>query len=163
MTGNVKYYVQKLNKLLPKIVEGRQANKMINIYTNLQNLPKGIKYINDNESYFVRNTVEDSIINREIIKTIDKGEYASQDRFIDRLGTAVYIGCLSTSSKILINLCHNTSDVFNCDEMGRNAFEFALYNIKDCNMCFTDGLIYNIPEDIDRNNVRIDNEAVSDF
>jgi hypothetical protein len=47
--------------------------------------------------------------------------------------------------------------------MGRNAFEFALYNIKDCNMCFTDGLIYNIPEDIDHNNVRIDNEAVSDF
>jgi hypothetical protein len=128
---------------------------MINIYTDMNSIPTEKEYVEDNESFFVRIEVNDTEINKLIIKEIDEGEYLSPDRFIDRLGVAVFIRNLSMSSKTLLNLANYKDKVFNGIEMGENAFELMLYCIPECNVYFKDKLIYEIPDDVDMSNVSI--------
>jgi hypothetical protein len=128
---------------------------MINIYTDMNSIPIEKEYVEDNEAFFVRTEIKDSKINRLIINEIDEGEYLASDRFIDRLGVAVFIRNLSMSSKTLLNLANYKDKVFNGIEMGENAFELMLYCIPECNVYFNKKLLYEIPDDVDMSNVSI--------
>jgi hypothetical protein len=122
---------------------------MINIYTSISAVPKELECVDDNYIFFIHTIVNDNEINRIILKEIDEAQYSSADRFIDRLGAEVYIKNISMSAKILLNIANNNSSyAFNCAEMGENAFCLMLYYIKDCNVYFPHGLMYDIPDDV---------------
>jgi hypothetical protein len=136
---------------------------MINIYTGLKYIPKDKEYVEDNESYFVKYALKGTEYDRKVLDEIDRATYSSADRFKDRLGAEVFISCLSMSSKTLLNLGNYPDIVFNCDEMGENAFEFALCNLVDCNMCFTDGVTYEIPDYISFDDIMFNGKIISNI
>ena len=98
----------------------------MNIYIGKENLPKDAKLIFDVERFFPQVLIRDCEFNREVIRTIDRGEYVSPTLFNDRFGRGLHSKCLSTSSKILILLNQRPDVVINCAEIGRNALDYIV-------------------------------------
>jgi hypothetical protein len=138
-----------------------RGDYMLNIYTNKKFIPAELTYIFDNDKFFTNIEVKDTEVNRIILSKIDKAEYMAADMFTDRLGRGIYIDYLSMSSKILLNVANSdNSYVFNCVEMGRNAFELLFELDLNGNICFPNGLFYDIPEWADMGKIMFNGKTV---
>lgn len=97
--------------------------------------PDNLTYIHDVDSFFERMRIKDNDFSRRVIMEIDMGNYIESDMFIDRFGRGLYIGCLSTSSKILLALNQYPNYLINATEIGSNAIDLIL-DIPDANVYF---------------------------
>jgi hypothetical protein len=133
---------------------------MINIYTDKSKIPSNMEYIHDNDVFFMKNCVNDTKLNRLIIKEIDEAEYCSKIKFIDRSDNPLYIDCLSMGSKILINAGNNLDKVFNACELGENALNFALERMCSLNLYFPNKIPYEVPDDTDISEITLNGKAI---
>lgn len=95
----------------------------LHIYIGKENLPEDKEFILDNENYFAFSGITDCDFSRYVIKEIEQGEFINTMFFRDRFGGQLYIDCLSTGSKTLLNIYNNEDKVFYGGEMGDNALE----------------------------------------
>lgn len=99
---------------------------MLEIFTD-KSLFKEEDFVFDNENYFNTNSKNEKICS-EVIQAIESGTYLDERRFYDRFGVALYMRCLSTSSKTLINIA-SSDKVFYGNELGSNAREYMIWCI----------------------------------
>ncbi len=111
----------------------------LNVYTRREEIPKGMKCIDINDSYFNINTLLSNEKNmeliRDILSDIDKAKFATENSFYGRTNDKIAIlkEFLSTGSKTLINIIGHPDVCFNVIECGNNALEF-LTRIKNGNV-----------------------------
>lgn len=129
---------------------------MLNIYLSDDKLPSDLKYVFDNETYFGRYEVKDSLENRMIIKHVEQGEYFDSTFFKDRFGGLLYLSLLSTSSKILLNVQNNPDKVFNGDELGVNALN-VLTSLSQGNIILRGDYRWFSEQVIPNNNFKVNN------
>jgi hypothetical protein len=122
---------------------------MINIYTDRSKVPSNLEYVHDSELFFTLHGIQDTQADREIIKEIDQAKYRNRQSFIDRFDVTIPIGCLSTSSKTLINAVNYPDKIFNAIGLGENAYKYMLHCLDNCNLLFDGGIQYYVPDDID--------------
>ena len=109
---------------------------MINIYIGKENLPKGVKVIYNPDTVLLAVPIIGTDFQRHIIKEVDKGEYVNSKYFKDRFGVNLYLTCLSTGSKAMLELEAFPDKIICCNEVGDNAFRYVT-RLKDCNVYFS--------------------------
>lgn len=108
---------------------------MITIYKNKDDIPHTMDYIELNDIFFNKYTVNhlDSKANA-IVKTIDNanllGKYKISSKFN---GVTLDIDCLSTGCKTVLNVLYFPDKVFCMKECGGNALE-VLYSLNEGNV-----------------------------
>lgn len=107
----------------------------LNIYRRREDVPKGMKIIDCNDGYFKKIKLTDTPFTRKVISVIDGGSYVDSSQFLDRskTGVNIYLDCLSTGSKTLLNIYYSSDKCFNVMECGNNA-RCLLPQIKDGNI-----------------------------
>lgn len=130
---------------------------MLNIFVG--EIPSHLNYIFDNESYFGSYELEGSEINKYIINEIDGGSYVDKSVYLDEYGCRLYLTCLSTGAKTLLNIA-NTDSLCNGVEMGQNALDI-LFGCVDGNVYFTHTGGVDIPEYIDLSRITINGRTVN--
>lgn len=135
----------------------------LNIYRNIEDIPKNIKYIDYNDLFFESTQLNSDSLTSYILNTIDKATYNSPDTFIGRdknLG-ALNKENLSTGCKTLLNIISNTDKCFNVAECGQNCLEMLAY-IKDGNILWKLPVLHCIL-DGKHCDINIDNKHFSNF
>lgn len=97
----------------------------LNVYTNREDIPKGMQFINYNDKFFLSTSLRNDKFSGMVMKKIDKAEFHSRDTFIGRdksLG-ALNKEHLSTGCKTLLNIINNSDKCFDVMECGQNALE----------------------------------------
>jgi hypothetical protein len=101
---------------------------MITLYTRKELIPKDIKYIRLNDTFFKGVTLQDNSITKIVLNTIDRAVYSSPTTFIGRdknLG-AMFKDNLSTGTKILLNIYSNPKICFDLAECGPNCLQLLI-------------------------------------
>lgn len=104
---------------------------MITIFKNKHDIPTSMEYIELNDLYFNKYTVQKLDERaKQIIEDIDGakqiGKYKIQSRFH---GVTLDIDCLSTGCKTVLNVLYSPEKVFCLKECGENALEI-LYRLE---------------------------------
>lgn len=98
----------------------------LKIYRSINDIPKGIKIIFNNDSYFSGCTnLSDDDLTKSIIFKIDKAMYRSEYTFLGRdkeLG-GLNKDMLSTGCKTLLNVIQHPNICFDITECGYNALQ----------------------------------------
>lgn len=95
----------------------------LNIYTNELEVPTGMEVVKNNDVFFNSNTyLNNSDIEKEVLKDIDNVEYVSESAFKGKFikGVAVLKNFLSTGVKTLLNIEKNPDICFDTIECGQN-------------------------------------------
>lgn len=93
------------------------------IYTQKEQIPKSVKYINYNDKFFASVELNDNTLTKNVLCKIDKATYNSKDTFTGRdksLG-ALNKNLLSTGCKTILNIVSNPDKCFDVIECGQNA------------------------------------------
>lgn len=109
----------------------------LHIYRDKNDIPKEIRFIKDNNTFFDNNTMLlDNYATRDILKEIDQSTYVSELTYISRATQrgALFKENLSTGAKILLNILNHPDKCFSMEEVGYNVEKY-LKNI-------TDGYVY---------------------
>lgn len=100
---------------------------MLKIYRTYDEVPKGIRIVRDNNTYFDYNTVlQNNTLTREILYTIDKAQYVSELTVSGRTKALGSLNkqVLSTGTKTILNILNNSNDCFDLSECGDNVLKF---------------------------------------
>lgn len=108
---------------------------MLNIFVGREKLPETAVVVVDNETGFLDTVLEDTETVRRILKNVEHASYCDETSFIDRFGYKLYSDFLSTSTKTLLNINHQTDKVFYGGEMGTSAL-IELLRLKKGNVYF---------------------------
>lgn len=95
----------------------------LNVYSNKEDIPTGMLYVDCNDDYFFGNTaLRDDKFTREVIEIVDKATYLSEDTFLSRVKKwgALFKDNLSTGCKTLLNIQQHPDVCFNVAECGNN-------------------------------------------
>lgn len=98
----------------------------LTIFTKKEDIPKNIKLVEQNDAYFNLYTkLHNTELENEILKVIDKAEFASEKTFIGRSKSfgGLYKECLSTGTKTLLNILNHKDVCFSLLECGDNAID----------------------------------------
>lgn len=100
---------------------------MLKIYRTCDEVPKGIRIVRDNDTYFNYHTVlQNNAFTREILYTIDKAQYVSEFTVLGRTKALGSLNkqVLSTGTKTILNILNNPNDCFDVSGCGDNALKF---------------------------------------
>ena len=101
----------------------KQEAKIFRLYTD-DSCIRDRNLIYDVEELSALLTLENTIVCKEIIKTIDGAEYVDREVFKDRFGRGLMLTHLSTTTKILLALLQMKDYVINITELGTNGVWF---------------------------------------
>ena len=108
--------------------DNREVIMALKVYLTREEIPSGVKVIDNNDSYFNANTtLKNSDL--EILKTVDEAVYISEMTFLGRTKEfgALYKYSLSTGTKTLLNILSHPNICFDVKECGDNALQFLRY------------------------------------
>lgn len=89
------------------------------------------KVLTNLEYEFTKLTLEDSELNRKLIREIEQGEYLDSSRFLDRFGTALYYSEMSTGCKGALVVVNNPEVQYDISECGWNARDAIIRHCRD--------------------------------
>jgi len=100
------------------------------VYNSRECVPEKLRIVDNNGAFFDMHTmIPDTDLAKEILKTVDKAGYYSEQAFTSRtkeMGN-LYRTCLSTGTKTLLNIITHPDICFNVTECGINAVDFFRY------------------------------------
>lgn len=110
---------------------------MLNLYLpeekdELSNVVKNV------DKVFYGMAVEDTELNRKLMKEIDGAEYLNQAEFIDRFGLKLSLDDISTGCKVALCIAQNPDMIFDTIECGYNARDTIILNCRNGSMIFYD-------------------------
>lgn len=114
---------------------------MLHIYTRMDSIPDGYKYIKDAEAAFGFSNLVDNEFTRYVLKEVEGGSYAHPDRFYDKFNRPIYKTFLSTGSKALLAAHYkcNENIVVNMNELGEYDND-AVTKLTEAHIFWTPGL-----------------------
>lgn len=95
----------------------------LNVYVRKEDIPKGMKYVYDNDNAFLPIDLGNSSFVRDVIRLVDKGIYESGAYFLSRDKGAGLLSLedLSTGAKTLLNIFRYPDKCFDISCCGTNA------------------------------------------
>ncbi|MBR5484908.1 MAG: DUF4869 domain-containing protein [Oscillospiraceae bacterium] len=101
------------------------------------------KMSTDVEAVFTRmkNGIEDTKLNRQLLKEIEKAEYCDSHSFIDRFGNKLNLMYLSTGCKAALLVAAFPDIEIDIDECGYNARDSIIRHIKNGNIIMSEPLM----------------------
>lgn len=124
---------------------------MLNIYVRdrMEDVPKSIEYIHDVELGFNKIRLQDTDLNRKLLKNIEQAEYCDIQSFIDRFGYKLYTKYMSTGCKAALCVANMPDKLINVAECGLNAISSIIHNCTEGNILVSDDMVMfkgrNIP------------------
>lgn len=110
---------------------------MLNIYTEERFIPDGMKFVYENDAYFVliSRRIKNDEDTARMLKEIDDAVYQSSSTFIGKFipDAGLFYTCLSTGCKTALNVHYNPDVCFDLFECGNNA-KNSILNLSNGNV-----------------------------
>ena len=95
----------------------------LKIYTDKNEIPNSIKFVNYNDLFFNGESLHNDKISEQILQSVDKAHYSTETTFVGRDESLGNLNKehLSTGCKTLLNILYNPDKCFDVVECGANA------------------------------------------